>query len=58
VEPGPNVNNNLDVSSTQPWMIDGLDAMAKQTKLHTKTKTKHAKCNQEILFKHNMKKKS
>jgi hypothetical protein len=39
-------------------MTKGLEAVAKQTKMLSKTNTKHAKCNQEILFKHKMKKKS
>jgi hypothetical protein len=38
-------------------LIEGQEAMAKQTEMHTKIETNHVKCNQEILFKHNMKKK-
>ncbi len=58
VEPRPNVNNNLDVPSIQPYFNEGLEIVAKQTEIHTKTKTQHAKCNQEIFFKQKMKKKS
>ncbi len=58
MELGPNVNNNLDALSTQPYMIKGLEVVAKQNEMHTKTKIKHAKCNQEILIKQKMKKKS